>query len=65
MKIICDCGNESEFNTIDEETGEEQEIFDEDEGQYATVEGDFTFWKTYYTVGIKCDKCGKTIWIFT
>lgn len=36
MKIICDCGNEEEFNTIDEETGKQTRITD-DEGQYATI----------------------------
>lgn len=63
MKIICDCGNEEEFNTIDEETGKENEI-SEDEGQYATIKN-FEFWENHDVVGIVCSKCGKEIWLFT
>ena len=63
MKIICDCGNENTFNTIDEETEKETNIT-EDEGQYATIDG-FRFWETHDQVGIVCEKCGKAIWIFT
>lgn len=63
MKLICDCGNEQEFNTIDEETGE-QTSYREDEGQYATIEG-FSLWETHDVVGIECDKCKKAIWMFT
>lgn len=39
MKIVCECGNESIFNTIDEDTGEPTS-FTEDEGQYATMKPD-------------------------
>lgn len=63
MKLICDCGNEQEFNTIDEETGE-QTSYREDEGQYATIEN-FSLWETHDVVGIVCDKCKKAIWMFT
>jgi hypothetical protein len=63
MKIICDCGNEEEFNTIDKETGQPTRIT-EDEGQYATIEN-FRFWEEHDVVGIVCEKCGKSIWIFT
>lgn len=63
MKIICDCGNEAEFNTIDAETGEQTSRV-EDEGQYATIEG-FRFWEMHDVVGIVCEKCGKDIWLFT
>ena len=63
MKLICDCGNEEEFNTIDEETGEE-EMFIEDEGQYARIDN-FRFWEQHDQVGIVCEKCGKSIWMFT
>lgn len=38
MNLICDCGNEQEFNTIDKKTGQPTRITD-DEGQYATIEG--------------------------
>lgn len=50
MKLICDCGNVQEFNTIDEETGE-QTSYREDEGQYASIES-FTLWQTHDVVGI-------------
>lgn len=63
MKLICDCcGNEEEFNTIDEETGEQTRIT-EDEGQYARI-NNFRFWGTHYQIGIVCEKCGKSIWLF-
>lgn len=64
MKIICDCGNEMEFNTIDEDTGEQTEV-DEDEGQYATTNyNKFRFWQTHDVVGMTCRKCNKAIWVF-
>lgn len=63
MKIVCDCGNEAEFNTIDEDTGEQTRVT-EGEGQYATIKG-FDFWETHDEVGIVCNKCGKAIWLFT
>ena len=62
MKIMCDCGNVDEFNTIDEETGQ-QTTNTEDEGQYATIEK-FDFWEAHDQVGIVCKKCGKAIWLF-
>ena len=65
MKVICDCGNEADFNTIDEDTGEETP-HDEDEGQYAMVEiSKFEFWERHDVVGIVCKKCDKAIWLFT
>lgn len=39
MKMMCDCGNEMEFSTKDEDTGEETE-YTEDEGQYAIVDAE-------------------------
>ena len=63
MKIICDCGNEEIFNTIDGETGE-QTTDDEDEGQYATV-AHYNFWQTHDVVGVVCKKCNKALWLFT
>lgn len=63
MKIICDCGNEEEFSTIDSDTGMETGI-DAEEGQYATIRK-FTFWERHDQVGIECDKCKKAIWMFT
>ena len=63
MKLICDCGNEQEFNTTNEDTGEPNNIT-EDEGQYATIK-DFNLWQAHDVVGIVCNKCGKAIWLFT
>lgn len=63
MKIMCDCGNIDEFNTINEDTGE-QTINTEDEGQYATIRK-FDFWEEHDRVGIVCKKCKKAIWLFT
>jgi hypothetical protein len=62
MKIICDCGNECEFNEY--ETDGEINDYTEDEGRYVTVKG-FTFWQMHDVVGIKCNKCDKDIWLFT
>ena len=65
MKIVCDCGNESIFNTVNEDTGEENTV-DQDEGQYVTLKPDtFRFWETHDQVGIVCEKCDKAIWLFT
>lgn len=62
MKLVCNCGNEQEFNTRDE-NGEEYSI-SEDEGQYATIDN-FSLWQSHYVVGVVCDKCKKSIWVFT
>lgn len=65
MKIVCECGNEAEFNTKDEDTGE-QNSYTEDEGQYATVDiSKFRFWQQHDVVGVVCEKCEKDIWLFT
>ena len=64
MRLICDCGNEMDFNTIDEETGEQTNIT-ENEGQYATTDySKFRFWESHDVIGIICAKCDKAIWIF-
>ena len=66
MRLICDCGNDMEFNTVDEETGEQTPIEDECEGQYATVEhSQFELWGRHDVVGIICHKCDKAIWLYT
>lgn len=65
MKLICDCCNEMEFNTIDEDTGEQTKMT-KDEGQYATTDyKKFRFWETHDVIGIVCNKCNKAIWVFT
>lgn len=63
MKLTCGCGNEEIFNTIDEDTGEQTRIT-EDEGQYATIDR-FEFWEQHDQIGIVCTKCKKAIWLFT
>lgn len=64
MKIVCECGTESVFNTKDKVTGEERES-DED-GQYATVnKSKFGFWQEHDKVGFFCKSCNKAIWLFT
>jgi len=62
MKISCDCGNDGLFNPIDERTGEKHD-YTEGEGQYVTIKG-FSFWESHDVVGIKCDSCGKDVWLF-
>lgn len=65
MKIVCDCGNETEFNTINEGTGKPNS-YTEGEGQYATVDiSKFNFWQMHDVVGVVCIKCKKDIWLFT
>ena len=65
MKIICDCGNETHLNTIDDETGKENRI-DECEGQYATLYPDtFALRETHDIVYITCNCCEKAVWLFT
>lgn len=62
MKIICDCGNEDIFDTINRDTGEQNNITEE-EGQYANINS-FNLWQSHDVVGIVCEKCGKAIWCF-
>lgn len=65
LKINCDCGNEMIFNNIDEDTGKESKVT-EDEGQYVTKDhSKFSFWQQHDVVGIVCVKCDKAIWMFT
>lgn len=63
MKIICDCGNETIFNEINEDTGEKNN-YTEGEGLYVTIDG-FRFWEQHDVVGIVCEKCDKDVWLFT
>lgn len=64
MKLICDCGNETIFNTIDAETGKEDDPI-EGEGQYATFENFEIYKIDHYSVGVCCKKCNKKIWMFS
>ena len=64
IKLICNCGNEMEFNTIDKKTGEQNSVA-EDEGQYATTDDSrFMLWESHDVIGIVCGKCGKAVWTF-
>jgi hypothetical protein len=62
MRIICDCGNESIFNTTYDD-GTETNV-DPEEGQYCDVKN-FDFWQQHDVVGVVCRKCGKALWMFT
>jgi hypothetical protein len=58
MKLICDCGNEEEFNTIDKET-------ENPKGQCVSIKGFGIVTIDHYETRIQCSKCGKAIWMFT
>ena len=58
MKIVCDCGNEQEFNTIDKDTGQLK-------GQCATIKGFDICTIDHYETRIQCSKCKKAIWMCT
>jgi hypothetical protein len=61
LKIICNCGNMTELKVVDE-----KEEFNEDEGQHARVTPNtFSFWESHDQVGVVCDKCKKSVYIFT
>lgn len=63
MKIICDCGNE--VNLIEPKDGEYR-IYNEEEGLYVIKDNtsNFDFWERHDQIGIVCNKCEKTIWMF-
>jgi hypothetical protein len=62
MKLVCDCGNEMEFITIDPDTGKEYEE-DYDYGVYATKDSNkFETWAAHDQAGFTCRKCKKSIW---
>jgi len=58
MKLTCDCGNEQEFNTTDEET-------DNPKGQHVTIKGFDICTIDHYETRIQCDKCQRAIWLCT
>lgn len=60
MKIICECGEVTEF--ID---GEDGPNYTEDEGWYKVAKGTMEIFETHDQVYFHCAKCGKDIWIFT
>lgn len=61
MKIICECGNESVLSKT-----EDSIVFDDERGNYVTLKPDtFRFWEAHDEVGIVCEKCDKSIWLFT
>lgn len=62
MKLICDCGNECEFNTKDKDGNENKVI--EVYGQFATIEGmNIGIDSCEQLVSITCERCGKSIFI--
>jgi hypothetical protein len=62
MKLVCSCGNEMEFNPIDEDTGEENKP--DENGQYAEADGNFDTWASHDEAGFVCNSCGLAIWYF-
>jgi DNA-directed RNA polymerase subunit M/transcription elongation factor TFIIS len=63
MKLVCSCGNETEFDPIDEDTGKERE--ESENGQYTTKDiTKFDFWASHDEAGFTCSKCGLSIWYF-
>lgn len=60
MKIICDCGEVTEF--VD---GEDGPSYTEDEGWYKTTKGSMEITESHDQVYFQCGKCGQAIWIFT
>lgn len=68
MKLICDCGNEMEFNEIDPETNEKYDLeseYGDGEEQYADKDyNKFDIWAGHEVLMISCQQCGKAIWTF-
>lgn len=60
MKIVCDCGEVTEF--VD---GEDGTSYTEYEGWYKTTEGSMTINEQHDQVFFRCEKCGNEFWIFT
>lgn len=59
MKIICDCGEVTEF--IDDEEGAS---YTSGEGWYKKLEGSINIEKNHYQVFFTCSNCDAEIWIF-
>jgi hypothetical protein len=59
MKLICDCGVELNFRIKDEKDK------DEFDAVYAKTEGRMTLAGEHDVVWISCDKCKKSIYIYT
>ena len=68
MKLVCDCGNEMEFNPIDPDTNEKYDVEAEygngDEQYVETEYSKFAIWAEHDSIGIKCQVCKKDIWFF-
>lgn len=61
MKLVCECGNEMEFNTVNKETGEEHHS--DDRGQFSTTDFEkFSHWAEHDIAGFTCSCCGKSVW---
>jgi hypothetical protein len=66
MKLVCDCGNEMELKTTDEQGKEHTP--DEENGQYArTDDKKFDIYADHelVTIGCKSENCGKALYFFT
>lgn len=59
MKLICDCGAVTEFVQNEDST------YTEGEGWYVRTEGDVELYGEHDQVFMKCNSCGKEIWMFT
>jgi len=58
MKIICDCGAETELIKGDNS-------FESDNGIYVTEnKRDISLWEEHDVVGIVCNKCKESVWLF-
>ena len=62
MKLICDCGEESEFVIHPLEEGEE---IDEENGSYARLTGKIDIIAEHEHAWVICNKCNNKMWIFT
>ena len=61
MKIICDCGEISEFIIQPNETKD----YNEEDGLYALLTGKINIIAEHDQAWIVCNKCNNRIWIFT
>lgn len=58
MKLICDCGNEMEFE-------ESMDRVDDEYGLYVKTDYDkFDKFAIHDQAGFTCKKCDKAIWLF-
>lgn len=64
-KIVCKCGNEMEFMTTNDISGEGEYIKGGSEGEYIkVVTNEFDFYKEHEQVWAICKKCKNDICMF-